>query len=516
MPIRHFTLLVTSVLLLASCSDEPTSVSSTLIINATIFDGTGADGYDGSVRIDGDRIVAVGDIAALDGETIIDGAGLALAPGFIDTHSHHDSNMDEYRHMPGVLSQGVTTIVRGADGFSGTDDEFGFIPQSEFNRTFAATPAAVNVASYSPHNSIRYRIMGTDSKREATPDEIAAMAALVEADMQDGAVGLATGLEYEPGIFSTTQEIIELAKVAANYGGGYMSHVRDEDDRFMDAVDEVIRIGREAGLPVHISHIKLADRAFWGTTDSVIDVLNSARASGVDITADIYPYQRWASNLAVLFPARNFSDRDVADFTFAHTANPEDIILSHFAPNPEFDGLSIADVARITERDPATTLMELTQAADDYLRETGRGGASIIAKGMDESDVVALMRWEFTNFCSDGSHGGGHPRGYGAFPRVLGHYVRELKVLSWPEAIYKMTGRSADAMGFRDRGQLKAGNYADLVLFTYDTITDNATMDNSTAVSTGVHSVWVNGVLAFENGTPTKRFSGRVITRGNR
>ncbi len=292
MPIKHFTSLVASVLLLVSCSEEPTSVSSTLIINAIIFDGTGADGYDGSVRIDGDRIVAVGDIAALDGETIIDATGLALAPGFIDTHSHHDSNMDEYRHMPGVLSQGVTTIVRGADGFSGTDDAFGFIPQSEFNRTFAAAPAAVNVASYSPHNSIRYRIMGTDSKRGATADEIAAMAALVEADMRDGAVGLATGLEYEPGIFSTTQEIIELAKVAANYGGGYMSHVRDEDDHFMDAVDEVIRIGREAGLPVHISHIKLADRAFWGTTDSVIEVLNNARASGVDITADIYHYQR--------------------------------------------------------------------------------------------------------------------------------------------------------------------------------------------------------------------------------
>ena len=515
MQIRRFTMLVACVLVIASCGNKPANVSSTLIINAVVFDGTGADGYEGSVRIEGDRIVAAGDIAALHGETIIDATGLALAPGFIDTHSHHDRNMGEYRHMPGVLSQGVTTIVRGADGFSGTDDEFGFVRQSEFNRTFAATPAAVNVASYSPHNSIRYQVMGTDSRREATPDEVAAMASLVEADMRNGAVGLATGLEYEPGIFSATQEVIELAKVAAKYGGGYMSHVRDEDDLFMDAVDEVIRIGREAGLPVHISHIKLADRTFWGTTDAVIDVLNNARASGVDITADIYPYQRWASNLAVLFPARNFSDRDVADFTFAHTANPEDIILSHFAPNPEFDGLSIADIAKITERDPATTLMELTQAADDYLRKTGRGGASIIAKGMDESDVVALMRWEFTNFCSDGSHGGGHPRGYGAFPRVLRHYVRELKVLSWPEAIHKMTGRSADAMGIRNRGRLVVGNYADLVLFDPDTITDNATMDNSTALSTGVHSVWVNGVLAFENGMPTKRFSGRVITRGN-
>lgn len=505
MPIRHFALLAASVLTIVSCNDTPTSASSTIIVNAIVFDGTGAAAYNGAIRIDDDRIVAVGELTPLAGETIVDAGGLALAPGFIDTHSHHDNGLDEYRHMPGVLSQGVTTIVRGVDGFA-------LVSQAEFNEVFAAAPAATNIASYSPHNSIRRKVMGDDNRRTATSAEIDKMAAMVAADMQAGAIGLATGLEYEPGIFSAPEEVIALAKIAAQYGGSYASHLRDEDDRFMAAVNEIIQIGREANLPVHISHIKLADRAFWGTTGAVIELLDAARSDGIDITADIYPYERWASNLAVLFPDRDYTDRDVAEFTFAHTAAPDDIILARYPPNPAFNGLSIAEVAALTERDPATTLMDLAQAADDYRTETGRSGAAIIAKGMDEADVAAFMQWEYTNICSDGEHGGGHPRGYGAFPRVLGRYVRDLGILSLQEAIYKMTGRAADAMGFRERGRIKPGNYADLVLFDPGAIADRATMANPTAVSVGIQSVWVNGVLAFENGAPTKRYAGRIVT----
>lgn len=281
----------------------------------------------------------------------------------------------------------------------------------------------------------------------------------------------------------------------------------------MDAIDEIVQIGRKAGLPVQISHIKLADRDYWGTADAVIEKLNAARQDGVEVSADIYPYERWASNLAILFPERDFSDREVAEFTFEHTAAAEDIVLSEYAPNPEFNGLTIAEVARITERDLPTTLMELTQAADDYRRATGRGGASIIAKGMNEADVVALMNWEFTNICSDGAHGPGHPRGYGAFPRVLGRYVRDLGVLALPEAIYKMTGLSAAAMGIANRGRIETGFYADLVLFDPNVIEDRATMQNSTALSVGIHKVWVNGVLAFDNGAPTMRYPGRIVSR---
>jgi len=511
MPRKLIVVLVTCIVTLAACSDSTPVVTSTLITNAVVHDGSGNDAQRASVRIDGDRIIEIGEIEALAGEVVIDAGGLALAPGFIDTHSHHDSNLQEYRHMPGVLSQGITLIVRGADGSSDFDGLH--LPQSEFNATFEQSPAAVNVASFSAHNSIRYAVLGEDSRRPATADEVAAMAALVEADMNNGALGLSTGLEYDPGIFSETDEVIELAKVAANYGGRYMSHVRDEDDLMMDAFDEVIRIGREGQLPVHISHIKLADRDFWGTSGDVIEKLNAAREVGIQVSADIYPYQRWASNLAVLFPARDYSDRKVAEFTFAHTATPEDIVLSYFGPNPEFDGLSVAEIASILEKDVETTLMELAQAADDYRMETGRGGAGIIAKGMDEGDVAALMLWEHTNICSDGGHGGGHPRGYGAFPRVLGRFVRDLGVLDLEDAIYKMTALPAATMGFANRGSIQPGYYADLVLFDPSRIADRSTMQDPTALSVGIEKVWVNGVLAFDDGEPTMIYPGRVVNR---
>ena len=292
-----------------------------------------------------------------------------------------------------------------------------------------------------------------------------------------------------------------------------MSHVRDEDDLQMDAFDEVIQIGREARLPVQISHIKLADRFYWGSAEAVLEKLNNARSEGIQVTADIYPYERWASSLAVLFPERDYSDRDVAAFTFEHTATPEDILLTRYGPNPEFNGLTIAEVASLLEKDVSTTLLDLAQAADDYRRETGRSGASIIAKGMNENDVAELMQWDYTNICSDGGHGGGHPRGYGAFPRVLGRYVRELNVLTLAQAIYKMTALSAESMGIRNRGRLVAGYYADLVLFNPDTIEDKSTMEDSTALSVGIEKVWVNGVLAFDNGEPTMRYPGRIVDR---
>lgn len=509
---KAITILLFCMMNLTACDDSTAPVTSTLIRNAEVHDGSGSAATHAALRIDGDRIIEIGDLEALPGEVVIDATGLALAPGFIDTHSHHDSDWQEYRHMPGVLSQGVTTFIRGADGSSDADGKHQ--PVQAFINEFELSPAAVNIASFSAHNSIRYAVMGDDNRRPATADEVAAMAALVEADMSNGAIGLATGLEYEPGIFSETGEVIELAKVAASFGGRYMSHVRDEDDLQMAAFAEVIRIGREAKLPVHISHIKLADREYWGTSDAVLEELNAARDEGVQVSADIYPYQRWASNLAVLFPERDYADRSVADFTFEHTAAPEDIVLSHYGPNPEFSGLSVAEVASILEKDVATTLMELAQAADDYRKETGRGGAGIIAKGMDEGDVAALMLWEHTNICSDGGHGGGHPRGYGAFPRVLGRFVRDLGVLSLENAIYKMTALPARNMGLRERGSIEVGHYADLVLFDPREIEDRSTMQDPTALSVGIAKVWVNGVLAFDEGKSTAVYPGRVVGRG--
>jgi N-acyl-D-amino-acid deacylase len=498
--------------LLGACPGQSDKPTSTLIDNALVIDGTGSSGVTAAVRIDGDRIVEIGDLASLPGETVIDATGLVLAPGFIDTHSHHDVDMKDFRHMPAVLSQGVTTIVRGADGFSVVTDERRYQSQDDFNRNFAANPAAVNFASYSPHGSIRYAVMGDDYRRPATADEIESMKELVDADMQAGAIGISTGLEYDPGIYSETSELIELSRVAARYGGAYMSHLRDEDDRFMEALAEIIEIGREAEIRVQVSHIKLADKAFWGAAGQVIETLEAARSEGIEISADIYPYLRWQSVLAVLFPNRDFADADTANFTFEHTAAAQDIVLIEYLPNPDFNGMSIADIARVTERDSVTTLLSLAQEADRYREETGLAGARIIAKGMDEADVVQLMQWRYTNICSDGSHASGHPRGHGSFPRVLSRFVRELGVLSLEDAIFKMTGRSADTMGIRNRGRIEPGAYADLVLFDPDQIADRATMSDPTAMSVGVINVWVNGVLAFDDGKVTKRFAGRVVT----
>ena len=505
-----FAILASAVIFSACSRPDPTSL---LIENAVIMDGSGEPAFSGGVRIDGDRIIAVGDLSPLRNEDTLDAGGLVLAPGFIDTHSHHDSSMSEYRDMPGVVTQGITTIVRGADGGDGVDEAYTAMSQEEFNRRFNESPVSVNIASFSPHNSIRSVVMGSDFKRFATAEELAEMSALVEADMQHGALGLGTGLEYMPGIFSATEEVIELSKIAASYGGHYMSHVRDEDDKFLDAVDEVIRIGREANIPVHISHIKLADKAFWGTTDDVVDKLQAARDDGVQISADIYSYLYWQSNLAVLFPERDYTDRDVATFTFEHTTAPETLIIARFEPNPSYDGMSIAEIARLNEQDVEFTLLDLTQQADRYLQETGRGGVSILAKGMDEPDVSRLMAWEFTNICTDGGHGGAHPRGYGSFPRFFSRFATEEIGVSKERAVAKMSSLAASNVGIAERGSIKPGYYADLVLFDPDNFVDKATFENPNELSTGVNTVWVNGQIVYADGQTTRVFAGRAIAR---
>jgi N-acyl-D-amino-acid deacylase len=508
-------LLIAFASLLISCKDSTPIVSSSLITNAMIYDGSGNEAFRAAVRIDGDRIVEIGDIVPLDNEVVFDAGGLALAPGFIDTHNHHDSSMDSHLQMPGVLSQGITTIVRGADGYSDAEDLFGFTALAEFNSAFERTPPAINIASFSPHNSIRREVMGDDYKRVATDAELNAMGELLDADMASGAIGLSTGLEYEPGMYASTDELIHLSKIAAASGGRYISHIRDEDEKFVEAVDEVIRIGKEADLPVQISHIKIADKAYFGTADKILQKLDTTRANGIDISADIYPYQHWASDLSILFPDRDFSNREHAAFAFAHTAGPEDIFLFRFSPNPEFAGLSIAEIANATGGEPETVLTELAQAGARYKDETKTEGTWIVVKGMDESDVVSFMQWEFTNICSDGLHGGGHPRDHGSFPRVLRRYVRELGALSMARAIHKMTAKSAASMGIENRGRILPGYFADLVLFDPGAIEDKATMENPDAMSVGVDKVWVNGVGAFDDGEPTMRFPGRIVARGN-
>jgi N-acyl-D-amino-acid deacylase len=473
---------------------------STLIQNATVIDGTGRGGQRVAVRINDDRVVAIGALTPNSGERVIDAAGLALAPGFIDTHSHHDRGLNDRRDALAMVSQGVTTIVVGQDGG-------GINLASTFAR-LDTQPVAVNVASYAGYGSIRSRVLGADFKRHATVAEIDRMKLLVKAEMDAGALGLSTGLEYDPGIYSAPDEVRALAKVAGDAGGRYISHIRSEDRDFWQALDELITIGRENHMPVQVSHIKLGMRDLWGKADTLIGVLDRARASGVNVTADIYPYTFWQSNLGVLYPKRNFSDSAETDFVLAHVAGPEDIIFNSFPAHPEYAGKTLAQVAVLRGASNAKTLMAL-------LSESRGSSAGIVARGMADADVERLIQWPFANVCSDGQSTGLHPRGFGSFSRVLGPYVRDKKLFSLEDAVRKMSSLAAANVGLPNRGRIAPGYFADLVLFDPAVVADRADFGKAQAQAVGIHTVWVNGRVVFQDGKTTGAYPGRALRRAH-
>ncbi|MEO8503527.1 MAG: D-aminoacylase [Acidobacteriota bacterium] len=481
---------------------------STLFVHALLLDGTGAPARSAAVRVRAGQIAEVGDLAPQPGEEIVDAKGLVLAPGFIDTHSHADRDFDEHRDALGAVSQGITTVVVGQDGDS---------PKSlaQWFADLERHPVAVNVASYVGHNSVRDRVMGKDFKRRATVSEIDQMSALVEQGMRDGALGLSTGLEYDPGIFSDPEEVLTLARVAARHGGRYISHIRSEDRNFWPAIDEVLRIGRETHMPVQVSHIKLAMRSLWGQADRLVAKLDQARGEGIDVTADIYPYTYWQSTLTVIFPERDFSNRASAEFALAEVAAPEGLLLSGFAPNPSYVGKTVADIARLRGTDPPATLMALIAEALAYEQAHPNADSveSVIGTSMDEKDVARIFAWPFANLCTDGGLAGRHPRGFGSFPRALGRLVREQGVVTLPEAVRKMSSLAAHNMGLSRRGTIAPGMMADLVLFDPATILDRATTTDPWAVAPGVAGVWVNGQRVFADGKATGRLPGRALRR---
>src|SRR5690349_3988632 len=316
----------------------------TLIVNAKVIDGTGAAARDAEVRIVDGRIDAIGHWTRNPKDRVIDAHRLTLAPGFIDTHSHHDRGLLEHRDALGAVSQGITTIVVGQDGESR-------FPLSSFFARLDSQRPAINVASYVGHGTIRERVLGKDYKRAATDAEVERMRKLVRQEMSAGALGLSTGLEYDPGIFSAPSEITELAKVAGSMGGRYISHIRSEDRNFWQAIDELIAIGREAKMPVQVSHMKLAMRALWGQGDSLIARLNRARAEGVQVTADVYPYTMWQSTLTVLYPKRNFDDRAETNFILEQVAAPEDLVIGDYALDTTYVGIDLGRIAALRRSD---------------------------------------------------------------------------------------------------------------------------------------------------------------------
>jgi len=489
--------------------NKPTTFKnrSTLIQNIWILDGTGAPAKKGSLRISGNRIIAIGKLQPIVGEIVIDGKDQYLSPGFIDSHSHHFGSLKNEPTGIAMTNQGITTIIIGQDGDSH--------PMDSLAAFFKQHKIAVNVASYTGHSSIRESVMGENNVfRPSTLEEIAQMKKYLAADLQKGSLGLSTGLEYESAFYSSKEEVLALAQLTAKMKGRYMSHIRSEDIHLDDAIDEIIAIGKITGMPVKLSHIKIANKDDWGKANLIIQKLEQARKQGVNITADVYPYNFWNSTLRVLFPDKAFTNIKSAEFAVNKLFDANQSVLVRFAPIPSYAGKTIRAIAKERNETEAVTLMNLIQIAADYKKTNPNAGGieAIAGKSMNDADVAEFIQWNQANICSDGA-AGGHPRGYGAFTRVLGKYVREQQLLSLPQAIHKMTGLTAQHLGLEKRGKIALGYFADLVLFDPSTINDHATIQNGKALSTGINCVWVNGKIVYQAQQATGELSGSLIKR---
>jgi N-acyl-D-aspartate/D-glutamate deacylase len=368
-------------------------------------------------------------------------------------------------------------------------------------KMFKEHSMAVNVGTYTGQASLREEVMGeNDVYREANQVEIDKMKIILQKELEKGSLGLSTGLEYEQAFFSSKDEVIQLAQVTAAAKARYMSHIRSEDIRFQDAIDEIIEI---------------ALKDDWETSKVLITKLEKARAAGINITADVYPYTYWNSTLRVLFPTRDYTNPVSAEFAVNHTFDASESYLVKYAPVEAYRGKTLAAIAAMRNEKPSVTLMALIAIASDFKEKNPNFKGTveaIAAKSMIEKDIANFIAWPYANICSDGS-ASGHPRGHGAFTRVLSKYVREDKIISLENAIHKMTGLTAKHLGITDRGIIAAGNYADLVLLNPATVKDNSTIQNGTALSTGIEMVWINGQLSYQNQKATGNYPGALIKR---
>lgn len=478
-----------------------------LLQNVIVYDGTGGRPFPADVRIRGDHIAAVGaHLPPQPGETVRDEHGLALAPGFIDMHSHANRGLLEDLDAATVSRQGVTTVFVGQDGESD-------YPLRDFFAKLEATPPAINVASMIGHATLREQVMGKDLYRPSTADELAKMKALLATELTAGAFGLSTGLEYEQGHFATIEEVVELSKVAAGAGGFYISHVRDEANNVFQSYDEIMRIGREAHIPVEITHIKLGSTPVWHMAASrVPKYFADAKRDHVKLSADVYPYTYWYSTIRVIVPDRDFNNAQKVAGAIADNGGAGAIRLVRYTPEPALTGKTLAEFAAAWHITPVEAYMRIIKETSAEVG-TGEYMESIIATSMSEDDVSWFIAQPQIMFCSDGELHGAHPRGAGTFPRILGHYVREAKVLPLEMAIHKMTALSAQQLGLNDRGRIAAGQVADLVLFDPAVIIDRSTIEQPEAPPLGIPSVMVSGVWVIDEGRVTAKHPGRVLKR---
>jgi N-acyl-D-amino-acid deacylase len=518
---------------LAACtgirsSQAPPVVYDVLVTGGAVIDGTGTPRYRADVAITGDRIAIVSrqPIARGRGRRIIDATGLVVAPGFIDLHAH----LDPLLRLPDAEShvrQGVTTALGGPDGG-------GPWPFAAYLDSAQSLGVGMNVAFLAGHNTIRREVMQL-ANRDPTPAELEQMRAMVAQAMHEGAFGLSTGLRYLPGTFSKTDEVVALAKVAADSGGIYTSHLREEGLGLIEGVAEAIDIGRRAGIRVVLTHHKVVGKPMWGASTRTLAMVDSARRAGIDVRIDQYPYTATYTSISVLIPPWALAGGDSAFQRRLAERVVRDSLVRGIVHNILTDrgggDLSRVQLARV----PWQTSLEGRTLRDWAVErglpptpETGaelvieaeqRGGVSAIYHVLDEEDVDRIMRHPQTMIASDGrltrpGEGHPHPRWYGTFPRVLARYVRERRVLTLEEAIRKMTSMPAATLRLTDRGRIAAGARADLTIFNADSVADRATFEDPHQYPVGIPYVIVNGTLAVDNGRFTGARAGRVLRRG--
>ena len=493
-----------------------------LIRNAHVYDGMGNPWIRADVAIRGDRIAAVGALVNASAKKVIDASGLALAPGFIDVHSHAGGGLatEELKHGQPVLAQGITTVFVNPDGGGPVD------LQTQ-RATYTKQGIGLNVALMVPHGSIRREVMNM-TDRDPTPQELGRMVDLTRAGMKAGAFGLSSGLYYAPGSYSKTAEVIAMAKAAAEFNGVYSSHIRDESDYsigLMAAVQEVIDIAEQAGLIGVVSHVKALGPASHGLSFAIVQRIEAARARGVQVYTDQYPYSasgtgitgalipRWAQVAgrdAMLRRIRGDEGKKILDevrTNIARRGGAETLVISRYSVDPSIEGKNLAELAKAAGTTPEQHALDLLQ----------KGDASLVSFNMSERDIELLMRQTWTMTSTDGDlvpmgRGKPHPRAYGAFPRKLRLYVRERGVIDLPFAIRTMTSLPAQVFGMKDRGQIRAGAYADIVLFDPAKVNDVATYQEPHQLAEGMTHIVVNGVLVRENGAFANALPGRVLT----
>lgn len=475
-------------------------VTTIVILGATLIDGSGrAPLRNSAVVIKGDSIVAVGrrgQVKIPRGAQVIDARGLVVSPGFIDAHNHSDRGFNTDPSAASQVSQGITTVVIGQDGGSP-------FPVGEYLANLDKNPIALNVLTFVGHATVRSQVMGNDTNREATPGEIKHMTLLVEQAMKEGAAGLSSGLEYETGKPASTEEVIALARAASAFGGIYISHIRDEADKTFDALNEAIRIGKEARLPVQISHIKLGSVAVWGRANEAVKLINTARARGQDVTADCYPYDAWSSTIRVLIPSGRHDDPVDVARGLADVGGPANITIVSCRAHPDYEFKNMEEISK----HESITPVEL------YMKIVRDGGAGVVCHSMKDADISTFYRQPWVMVSSDGGIGSRHPRGAGTYPRVLGRYVRDERWLTLPEAIRKMTSLPAQRFRLKDRGLIRVGYKGDVVVFDPRTIIDRATFQEPQLTSEGVRHVFVNGVEVWSAGKVVDSRPGRALRR---